>query len=508
MAESSCERCVTGQPKGRVRDREKEIGFRTGTPDDILMYPSPVSIWSAFPFLILLASIAIVPLVSKSWWEKFYPAVSIGLGVFTICFYTLFLGIPGPVIDSGYEYVSFMALVGSLFVIAGGIHIKLRGRSRPLTNVIFLAVGAVVANILGTTGASMIMIRPYIRVNHYRIKPYHVIFFIFIVSNIGGALTPVGDPPLFVGYLKGIPFFWPIANLWYIWLFAVAAILAVYYMIDRRDFARLPVGQQHLAEEMSEHGEIVGLHNILFLVVVLAAVFVTNPPFLREGLMILAATGSYLTTPRDIHKKNDFDFLPIKEVAILFFGIFATMVPALDWIRQNSAAFGFRLPAQFYWSSGALSSVLDNTPTYLNFLSAALGVFVSNGVVGQIHNLVLLHGAGLPVAASSFSPDIRSTIGTLMTYHPALVASRSVSPEQIATMYLLSNRAVIVQAISIGAVFFGAMTYIGNGPNFMVKSIAEQTGVRCPSFITYIIRYTLPVLLPLFLIIWFVFFYK
>jgi len=470
------------------------------------MANAPLSLWAASPFFILLASIAIVPLVNKSWWDKYYPFVSAGLGVSTVVYYLLFLRASDPVLDSGYEYVSFMALVGSLFVITGGIHIKLRGRSKPLTNVIFLAIGALIANLVGTTGASMIMIRPYLRVNHYRIKPFHVIFFIFIVSNIGGALTPIGDPPLFVGYLKGIPFFWPIVNLWYIWLFAVVVVLVIFYFIDRREFVRLSRSEQYLAEDMSERGEVVGLHNVLFLAVVLGAVFVTTPPFLREVLMIAAAAGSYLTTPREVHKKNDFDFVPIKEVAILFFGIFATMVPALDWIRQNSVSFGFQEPGQFYWSSGALSSVLDNTPTYLNFLSAALGVFVSDGIVQNIHHLVQLHGTGISLISTGYSPEVRSTLGTLMTYHQNLVASGNVTPDQIATMYLLANNKIIVQAISIGAVFFGAMTYIGNGPNFMVKSIAEQTGVTCPSFVSYIIRYTVPILLPLFIVIWILFF--
>lgn len=468
------------------------------------MNSASISFWAALPFFTLLAAIAIAPLVNKKWWDKYYPTVSIGLGAFTVLYYLVFLGDVGPVLDSGYEYFSFIALVGSLFVISGGMHFKLRGRSKPLTNIAFLAIGALVANLIGTTGASMVLIRPYLRVNHYRIKPYHIIFFIFIVSNIGGALTPVGDPPLFVGYLKGVPFFWPIANLWYIWLFAVVVVLAVFYFIDRRDFSKLSGSEQHFAEEMSEHGEVVGLRNIFFLAVVLGAVFVTNPPLLREALMIASAVGSYLTTPKKVHEKNSFDFVPIKEVSILFFGIFATMIPALEWIQQNAGNFGFDHAAQFYWSSGALSSVLDNTPTYLNFLSAALGVFVNHGIVQTVAQLVQAHGAG--ISLTGYSPEVQNTFGTLMTYHPNLVASGNITSDQIATMYLLSNNKTVVQAISIGAVFFGAMTYIGNGPNFMVKSIADQTGVHCPSFISYIIRYSVPILLPLFILIWILFF--
>ncbi len=469
-----------------------------------MMYGTEITIWSAIPFFLLLACIAILPLVRKTWWERFYPAVSVGLGLVTVAYYVILLHRPDPLVESGFDYFSFIALIGSLYVIAGGIHIRLRGESRPFTNVVFLAIGALVANLVGTTGASMIMIRPFIRVNRYRIRSYHVIFFIFIVSNVGGALTPVGDPPLFVGYLKGIPFLWSVVNLWYIWLFAVAIILAVFYLIDLRDFKSLNKGQQEFAEQEGEHAEFSGLHNIFFLAVVLVAVFVTHPPFLREALMIAAAAASYFTTPSDIHKKNDFDFTPIKEVAILFIGIFITMVPALEWISQNAASFGFDRAGQFYWTTGALSSVLDNTPTYLNFLSAALGMFVNNGSVNYVYHLIQVHGTSL--AASQYAPDIHNTFGAMMSYHPDLVASGSTSVQQISTVYLLANKRTIVQAISIGAVFFGAMTYIGNGPNFMVKSIAEQAGIRCPSFVSYIIRYTIPILLPIFFMIWFIFF--
>ncbi len=460
--------------------------------------------WSAIPFLLLLACIAVMPLVLKHWWEKYYAAVSGGLALVTVAYYLLILHRTGPLLDSGFEYFSFMALIGSLFVIAGGIHIRLQGRSRPVTNVVFLAIGAVVANLVGTTGASIIMIRPYIRVNNYRMKPYHVIFFIFIVSNVGGALTPIGDPPLFVGYLKGIPFFWSVVNLWYIWLFAVAAILIVFYLIDRRDFSRMNKGQQEFAEERGEEGEVTGLHNLIFLAIVLVAVFIQHPPFLREAIMIAAAAGSYFTTHADIHKKNDFDFGPIKEVAILFMGIFITMVPALEWIAQNAARFGFDTAGQFYWATGSLSSVLDNTPTYLNFLSAAFGVFANGGAVQHVYGIIHSHGASF--MGGSYADDIRKTLALMKSYHPALVASGGGTMDQVATAYLLATRSVVVRAISVGAVFFGAMTYIGNGPNFLVKSIAEQAGVRCPSFVAYIYKYALPVLLPILLLTWFLFF--
>lgn len=468
------------------------------------MFYGSIPVWAAIPFVLLLACIAVLPLLRKHWWEKHYSAVSVGLALVTIVYYITFLHRVTPLLESGFEYISFIALIGSLFVIAGGIHIRLRGRSRPLTNVVFLAIGALAANFVGTTGASIILIRPFIRVNSYRIKAYHIIFFIFIVSNVGGAVTPIGDPPLFIGYLKGIPFFWSIVNLWYIWLFAIGLLLAVFYVIDRREFSKLNKGQQEFAEETGEEGEVTGLHNIIFLAIVLAAVFIQHPVFLREAIMVAAAAGSYFTTPSDIHRKNDFDFVPIKEVAILFIGIFMTMVPALEWISQNAARFGLNRAGQFYWATGSLSSVLDNTPTYLNFLSAAFGVFVNHGAVQHIYNLLHAHGAA--VVNGPYADDVHSTAAVMMSYHPHLVAAGKETMEQVSTAYLLGTRKIIVQAISIGAVFFGAMTYIGNGPNFLVKSISEQAGVECPSFVSYVVKYALPILLPILFITWLVFF--
>ena len=420
------------------------------------------SIWATIPFVLTLLAIAILPLANRKWWEKYYPAVTAILALVTILYYGAILRRMLPVLESLYEYISFIALIGSLYVISGGIHIRLKGRSRPVTNVLLLGAGALAANLVGTTGASMILIRPFLRVNNYRIKPYHVIFFIFIVCNIGGALTPIGDPPLFVGYLEGIPFFWPIVKLWHIWIFALVILLAVFYVVDLREFREMNKAQQEYAIEEGEQGEVVGLHNLFFLLAVMIAVFVTHPIFLREAIMLVAAAGSYFTTRSDVHKKNDFDFNPIKEVAILFAGIFITMVPALEWIGTHAEVFGLNRPGEFYWTTGALSSVLDNTPTYLNFLSAAIGRFV----------------------------------------HASLLSNSDVHP----ALYLLSTNKDVVQAISIGAVFFGAMTYIGNGPNFMVKSISEQSGVDCPHFVSYVLRYSIPVLLPLFILVWLVFF--
>jgi Na+/H+ antiporter NhaD/arsenite permease-like protein len=458
------------------------------------------------PFVLLLVAIAVIPFISKHWWERWYPAVSIGLGTVTLLYYVLVLGNTGRMLHTGMEYLSFIALIGSLFVVAGGILIRIRGRSTPVRNLILLGIGAVVSNIVGTTGASMILIRPFLRVNRYRIKPYHVVFFIFIVSNMGGALTPIGDPPLFLGYLRGIPFFWVAEHLLVKWTIGIVFVIAVFYFLDRREFLKLPPHVRHTALHEEEEGEVSGMHNVVFLLVILGAVFVTDPPFLREGLMIAAGAGSYLTTRKRIHEMNDFNFIPVKEVAILFVGIFLTMVPALDWLEAHAASIGLSSPGQFYWGTGTLSVFLDNAPTYLNFLTATYGLFVNPEIVGAVQRLVAEHGAGLNTLIGAHGEEIRATVVTLMKYHGDLVAAGNVSFEEIATAYIIGNHNIYLQAVSIAAVFFGACSYIGNGPNFMVKSIADQAGVDMPSFGGYIVRYTLPVLVPMLLLLWFFFF--
>jgi Na+/H+ antiporter NhaD/arsenite permease-like protein len=466
----------------------------------------PVNPWMILPFVCLLLSIAIAPFIHRHWWEKNYPYVSVGLGAVTVAYYVFWLGNPTRVLDTGSEYVSFIALIGSLFVVAGGIHIRIRGKSKPLANVFLLLIGAVLSNLVGTTGASMILIRPFLRVNKYRIRPYHVVFFIFIVSNMGGALTPIGDPPLFLGYLKGIPFFWVAEHLWYKWALGTGAVLGIFYVIDLLHFNRLPVGVRHTAEHAEEEGEVGGGQNIFFLVLILVAVFITSPPFLREAIMIAAAAGSYFTTRHEIHRKNDFNFVPIREVAILFVGIFATMIPALDWLELNATSIGIQSAGGFYWATGSLSAFLDNAPTYLNFLSAAIGLFVNHDIVAQVQHLIQSQGADVSAIAGPHAAEIKATFLTLQRYHGDLVASGAVPLDDINIAYLIANHNIYIQSVSIAAVFFGACSYIGNGPNFMVKSIAEQSGVECPSFFGYIAKYTVPVLLPVFFLIWFFFF--
>jgi Na+/H+ antiporter NhaD/arsenite permease-like protein len=404
--------------------------------------PNP---WMLIPFILMLLSIALMPFIHAHWWEHNYPKVAVALGLFVGGYYVGILGQTARILEIAHEYVSFIALIGSLFVVAGGIHIRVRGEATPARNVLFLAIGAIGANLIGTTGASMLMIRPWIRMNKYRITAFHIVFFIFIVSNVGGALTPIGDPPLFLGYLRGVPFFWTTIHLWAPWLFVTGSLLGIFYLLDRANFRRAPEVVREL-ETAHEEFRLDGKRNFAFIGIILVAVFLPAP--WREVIMIAAALGSWWATPKPVHEMNQFSFHPINEVAWLFFGIFGTMVPALDYLQVHSDTLGVQTPIQFYAFTGVLSAVLDNAPTYLTFLAAAMGQ----------QDLNLNSAAEVAGFASS---------------HTALLV-----------------------AISLGAVFFGAASYIGNGPNFMVKAIAERSQVNTPSFFGYILRYSLPILVP------------
>ncbi len=423
--------------------------------------PSPVELGSPnplaiAPFVVLLLAIALMPLVARRWWGKFYPLVTLLLALVTATYYLLGRQNGIRLVYSLEEYLSFISLLLALFVIAGGIHLHIQGTSTPWQNTVFLAISAILANLIGTTGASMVLIRPYLRLNRSRWRSYHMVFFIFLVSNCGGALTPIGDPPLLLGYLRGIPFSWTIQYLWPMWVFAVGSLLALFYLVDRGTVQRSqpPVESQ----PPFKIGKIAGAHNAAFLAIALGALLIDKPHFLRELILLGAAMGSYLSTRREIHRLNEFLFRPIIEVAILFAGIFITMVPALDWLEANAQQLPLRTPGQFFWSSGILSAVLDNAPTYLAFLSTAAGV----------HSLRIQNPADIQV--------------------------------------LLHQQPLLVAAISIGCVFFGALTYIGNGPNFMVKSIVEQSKLRCPHFLEYTFKFALPFLFPILLLVWLVFF--
>jgi Na+/H+ antiporter NhaD/arsenite permease-like protein len=355
----------------------------------------------------------------------------------------------------------------------------------------------------------MLLIRPWIRMNKYRITAHHIVFFIFIVSNVGGCLTPIGDPPLFLGYLYGIPFWWVAEHCLPMWLAGIGMLLAMFYLVDRINFSRAP-REIRIQETAGEPWRFDGLSNIFFLAVILGSVFINHPLFLREALMIAAAAGSYFTTGKPVHESNHFNFHPLKEVAILFVGIFATMMPALDWLGLNAGTLLGANPASglFYWGSGALSSVLDNAPTYLSFLSATFGSFVDREVVVQVQQLIQSGGMDLANLAGPHAEQIKNTMAALQHYHAGQVLAQSVSVEEIKVCFLLGNSAFnkYILAISIGAVFFGANTYIGNGPNFMVKSIADQQKVNTPSFLGYIWKFTLPFMVPMLMVVWWLFF--
>jgi len=429
--------------------------------------PAP---WSVIPFVLLLLMIATGPLFYPHFWHKRYPLVAILLGISVVVYYLFFLKNFHAPVHSLAEYVSFIALVGSLFVASGGILIKVDKEGTPMVNVLMLLFGAVIANVIGTTGASMLLIRPFIRLNKHRIKPYHVVFFIFIVSNVGGSLTPIGDPPLFLGFLKGIPFFWTTGALWPMWLFGILALAATFYFWDKRNHK----GENKPEAKYTGKIEVKGAKNLLWLGVIIMAVFLDpnvfdwvpginydghKISFLREVIMLAVAVLSYKTANKDALKGNEFDFEPIREVAFLFIGIFATMMPALHLIGEFARGNPDIITVDsLYWLTGGLSGVLDNAPTYLNFLSAGMGKI------------------GLDIGSKA----------DILTY----VAEQSNS----------------LMAISIAAVFFGAFTYIGNAPNFMVKSIAEQVGVEMPAFIKYIVKYSIPILLPILFVTWVIFF--
>ena len=414
---------------------------------------APPPLWMLAPFLLLIVGIAVCPLLFAPWWHRRYPSISVTLALTVIGYYLLLQGAVAPVTAALEEYVSFISLIGSLFVVSGGIRIGVAGEATPLLNVIFLCVGGLLANVLGTTGAAMLLIRPWIRMNRYRITGFHIVFFIFVVANIGGCLTPIGDPPLFLGYLRGVPFFWTLQNLWVEWLFVIGLVLAVFYVFDRLNFSRAPKPIQE-KETKHETFQIEGWKNIAFLGLILFAVLIRGwgaPWFVSDGMMIAAALSSYYFTTPITRQRNEFTFEPLKEVAWLFFGIFSTLIPVIHILNSSAHNLGHPSNLHYYWMTGFLSSFLDNAPTYLTFLTLAL----------NLHEPVL----------HLFD---QAEVARFAMQDPATLA-----------------------AISLGAVFFGAATYIGNGPNLMVKSIAESSKIRMPSFFGYIVQFTLPILIPI-----------
>ena len=428
-------------------------------PHDLIALGRTLPLWSVVPFAGLLLSIALFPLFTRSFWARHYAKVCLAFGA-PVAFFFL-LRAPRELLHAVLEYASFLILLASLFTISGGILLRGTLRGSAGVNCAILAVGAVLANVFGTTGASMLLIRPLLRANAHRHRVAHVVvFFIFVVANIGGALSAIGDPPLFLGYLRGVPFFWTLRAMGPLWAATCALVIGVFYLVDRRalaleavaetDGGAPPAGAPDAAAASATARVPLALDgkiNLPLLVVVIGAVFLPTP--WRELAMAAAAGVSVWKTPAGVREENEFTWYPIGEVAILFAGIFATMIPALLILKARGAELGVVTPAHFFWATGALSSFLDNAPTYLTFFSLAQGVGGANTVAGV--------------------------------------------------------SAPLLQAISAGAVFMGANSYIGNAPNFMVKAIAEEAGVRMPSFFGYM-AWSCGILLPIFVLLTLIFF--
>lgn len=432
-------------------------------------------LWLLAPFVGLLLSIAIMPLTIGDWFEhnrnKAIVAGFFGLPVLTYLWLGFAPGGGEEIVHTAREYVSFMVLLAALFTISGGIYITGNLLGTPRTNVSFLLVGAVLANIVGTTGAAMVLIRPILRANSERTHTKHVVIFsIFVICNLGGLLTPLGDPPLFLGFLRGVDFFWTLRLLPQ-WLVGVGLTTAIFLVLDIYLYRREPA--KALRDDAQDYVpmRVKGKINLLFLAGVVLAVLFSDRlsaageaigfPFLREALMVAMLLLSLGFGPSGTRASNFFSWRPIIEVAVIFAGIFATMVPALAILRAHGGSLGLTQPWHFFWATGALSSFLDNAPTYLAFTSTAQGYLG----VGDMTGLM--------------STQVHAAIG--------------------------SAPAAFLAAISTGAVFMGANSYIGNAPNFMVKAIAEHQGVRMPSFGGYMV-YSGAVLLPIFAIVTALFF--
>ena len=423
------------------------------------MHGNELPLITGLPFVVLLLVIAFAPLAVPAWWHHNRNKALVSLVIAAPIL--LYLGSTAPELlhEKFYEYLSFIVVIGALYVIAGGIHIQGSLAGTPAVNTGVLALGAVLANLLGTTGASVLLIRPLLRANESRARVAHVvIFFIFIVANCGGLLTPMGDPPLLLGYLKGVPFDWTL-RLWPQWLTVNGILLVVFNLWDQwalnKDEKELP-GSQHEEVLVHEPLRIEGGIEMLVLLAITATILMAGSPLIILGLAVLG----YVAGSDERRAQNAFTFGPIIEVAVLFAAIFATMAPVLEMLNAwaQRPDFGLTKPAHFFWASGALSSVLDNAPTYLAFAASAAGL---QGVAP--------HGA------------------------------------YIGTMALNPEAAKLLAAISTGAVCMGANTYIGNAPNFMVKAIAEEHGVKMPSFFGYL-GYSIGILGPMYIAISWIFF--
>jgi Na+/H+ antiporter NhaD/arsenite permease-like protein len=451
----------------------------------------PPLVWVS-PFVAMLLCIALLPLLPHThhWWESNWAklTVAVTLALVTAGFYlfrpfgmlhsdalghkhvsepgwpTLGLMLQHALLT---DYVPFVVLLFSLYVISGGVQVRTSAAPTPAVNTAVLALGAALASFIGTTAGSMLLIRPLLEINRPRRHVIHtVVFFIFVASNVGGCLTPLGDPPLFLGYLRGVPFAWTF-TLWPVWLTCNMALLATYYILDRRAWGREAAVSR--ADPTQPRLTLHGAINLAWLASVVLAVAVlvggqrlpgshwTVPPFLREGVLLGLAALSWLTTPKGVRAANGFNFTAIGEVACLFVGIFVCMQVPMEILKERGGELGLSRPWEFFWATGLVSSFLDNAPTYAVFFETA-------GVFGVEHGPAL-HG-------------VQAVDGTIPV--------------------------ALLRAVSLGAVLMGANTYIGNGPNFMVRSIAEQSGVKMPGFFAYL-GYSAAVLGPLFVVVTLVF---
>jgi Na+/H+ antiporter NhaD/arsenite permease-like protein len=430
-----------------------------------LMHNTNIPLYTIIPFILMLGSIALFPLFSNKFWLKNKNKLLIAIIIsIPVVVWLLLNNLEFRLIKSVvFDYLPFIILLGSLFVITGGIFLTSDIEAKPSVNVLFLGIGALLASFMGTTGAAMLLIRPLIQTNKERkYKTHTILFFIGIVANCGGLLTPLGDPPLFMMYLRGAPFIW-FFKMFLEWLFTNGILLIIYFFVDsyyhKKEPAEALISDKTVIRPINVSGKL----NFIWLAgVVLAIAFINeqyipfvqlNPysKFIREGVILIMALLSLILTPHLTRVSNNFTWAPIEEVAYLFFGIFVTIVPCLLFVESNARNLGVTLPHQFYYYSGLLSSFLDNTPAAVTFHSLALGLGVHSG------NMI------------------------------AGIAEES------------------LRAICLGSVFFGAMTYIGNGPNFLIKTIAENNNIKMPHFFSYIIKFSLIVLLPVFILVQLIF---
>ena len=484
----------TEKPSGQASEHVDDAAAHKDTHDNSKLHDQADShhghanlgeflpLWSCIPFVGILLSIALFPLILPDFWHHHFGKIS--------AFWAATLGIPFVIIFKGdalYEimhiifadYIPFIILLWSLYTVSGGILLRGTLRGTPIVNVIILIIGTLLASWMGTTGAAMLLIRPFLRANNYRKnRTFMVVFFIFLVANVGGSLTPLGDPPLFLGFLHGVSFFWTFKILPHMLMVAII-LLVIYFLLDTYHYRKEGVSAPE-EEGVKEPLKLEGIHNFLFLGGIIGAVLMSGivdwgevntlgihravQDWARDILLIVMGVLSLVTTRIQIRDDNDFTWFPIIEVAYLFIGIFITMIPCLLILKAGSdgaLAFlttGVTQPVHYFWVAGGLSSFLDNAPTYLTFFNSTLGAF-----------------------------------------YPGMTEAQAVP-------LLMTENAIYLKAISAGAVFFGACSYIGNAPNFMVRSISEEAGTPMPSFFGYILKYALVFLIPVFVIVTFVFF--